>query len=55
MDYLQFLRLFTFLMVLNEVYSHVCSQILVMNSLPSVNKAYFILTSNESPTYECWN
>ena len=47
-DHLQFLRLFAFLMGLNEIYSHARSQILMMNPLPNVNKAYAMITSDES-------
>ncbi|KAL3366271.1 hypothetical protein AABB24_011098 [Solanum stoloniferum] len=47
-DHLQFLRLFAFLMGLNEMYSHARSQILMMNPLPNVNKAYAMITSDES-------
>ncbi|XP_055823211.1 uncharacterized protein LOC129891757 [Solanum dulcamara] len=47
-DHLQFLRLFAFLMGLNEVYSHAHSQILMINPLPSVSKAYAMITSDES-------
>lgn len=46
-DHMQYLRLFAFLMGLNEVYGHACSQILMMNSLPSVSKAYVMIQSDE--------
>ena len=47
-DHLQFLRLFDFLMGLDEICSHTRSQILMMNPLPNVNKAYAMITSDES-------
>ncbi|KAK4736843.1 hypothetical protein R3W88_000540 [Solanum pinnatisectum] len=47
-DHLQFLCLFTFLMGLDEVYNHARSQILMMNHLPSVSKAYAMIISDES-------
>ncbi|KAL1134744.1 hypothetical protein V6Z11_A12G125200 [Gossypium hirsutum] len=40
-------RLFQFLMRLNEPYSIVCSQILLMKPLPSVNQAYSLLIQEE--------
>ena len=46
-DHLQFLQLFAFLMGLNEIYSHARSQILMINPLPKVNKAYSMITSDE--------
>ena len=47
-DHLQFLRLFDFLMGLNKIYSHAKRQILMMNPLPNVIKAYVMITSDES-------
>ena len=44
-DHLQFLRLFAFLMGLSEVYSHARSQILMMNPMPSVSKAYAMIVA----------
>lgn len=46
-DHLTHLRLFTFLMGLNEVYSHARSQILMSNPLPSVGKAYAMIVADE--------
>lgn len=46
-DHLACLRLFTFLMGLNEVYSHARSQILMMSPLPSVGKAYAMIMADE--------
>ena len=37
-----------FLMGLNDVYSSVRSQILLMDPLPSVNKAYSLILQDES-------
>lgn len=47
-DHLAYLRLFAFLMGLNEAYAHARSQILMMSPLPSVSKAYTILMADES-------
>lgn len=47
-DHLACLRLFDFLMGLNEVYSHVRSQILMMYPLPSVEKAYSMIMADKS-------
>ncbi|KAH0652569.1 hypothetical protein KY289_030247 [Solanum tuberosum] len=47
-DHMQYLRLFAFLMGLSEMYGHARSQILMMNPLPSVSKAYAMIVSNES-------
>ncbi|XP_073142903.1 uncharacterized protein [Henckelia pumila] len=44
----QHLRLLQFLMGLNESYSHIRSQLLMMDPLPSVNQAYSILSQEES-------
>lgn len=42
------MKLFAFLMVLNESYSQARSQILMMIPLPSLNKAYSMIISDES-------
>lgn len=42
------MKLFGFLMGLNELYSEVRGQILMMILLPSVNKAYSMIISDES-------
>lgn len=47
-DHLQYLRLFGFMMGLNEMYNHARSQILMMNPLPTVGKAYAMIVSDES-------
>lgn len=47
-DHLACLRLFAFLMGLNEVYAHARSQILMLNPLPSVSKAYAMIMADES-------
>ncbi|KAK5787106.1 hypothetical protein PVK06_041758 [Gossypium arboreum] len=41
-------RLFQFLMGLNDTYGVVCSQILLMTPLPTVNQAYSMLMQEES-------
>ncbi|KAL3378352.1 hypothetical protein AABB24_004325 [Solanum stoloniferum] len=46
-DHLACLRLFAFLMGLNEVYGHARSQILMMNPLPTIGKAYAMLMADE--------
>lgn len=48
MDHIQYLRLFDFLMGLSETYGHARSQILMMYPLPSVGKAYTMITTDES-------
>lgn len=47
-DNLQYLRLFAFLMGLNEVFGQARSQILMMNPLPTVSKAYAMIVSDEN-------
>lgn len=47
-DHTTYLRLFTFLMGLNEVYSQARSQILMMNPLPSVTTTYAMIMADES-------
>jgi len=46
--HLQKLKLFQFLMGLNESYLQARSQILLMSPLPSVNQAYAMIVSDES-------
>ncbi|XP_019254158.1 PREDICTED: uncharacterized protein LOC109232917 [Nicotiana attenuata] len=46
--YLQKLRLYQFLMGLNESYSQARSQILMKTPLPTVNQAYALIVSDES-------
>ncbi|KAK4726668.1 hypothetical protein R3W88_031585 [Solanum pinnatisectum] len=46
-DHLACLRSFAFLMGLNEVFGHARSQVLMMNPLPSVGKAYAMITTDE--------
>lgn len=48
MVHLQKLKLFQFLMGLNESYVQARSQILLMSPLPSVNQAYAMIVSDES-------
>ncbi|KAH0682513.1 hypothetical protein KY285_020026 [Solanum tuberosum] len=47
-SHLQYMKLFAFLMGLNESYTQARSQILMMIPLPSVNKAYSKIISDES-------
>jgi len=47
-SHLQYMKLFDFLMGLNESYSQARRQILMMIHLPSVNKAYSMVISDES-------
>ncbi|XP_049386222.1 uncharacterized protein LOC125850410 [Solanum stenotomum] len=47
-DHMQYLRLFAFLMGLNETYGHARCQILMMIHLPSVSKAYAMIMADES-------
>jgi len=47
-DHIQYLRLLSFLMGLNELYGPTRSQILMMNPLPNVGKAYAMIVSDES-------
>ena len=46
--HLQKLKLFQFLMGLNDSYLQARSEILLMSTLPSVNQAYFFIMSDES-------
>lgn len=48
MLYLQKLKLFQFLMGLNDYYGQARSQILMMSPLPSVNKAYAMIFGDEN-------
>ena len=46
-DVTSFNRLMQFLMGLNDTYNHVRNQILIMDPLPSVNRAYSMVLSVE--------
>lgn len=46
-DHLACLRLFAFLMGLNDVYAHTCSQILMISPLSSVGKAYAMIMADK--------
>ncbi|MDV3181240.1 MAG: hypothetical protein Q8830_03455, partial [Candidatus Phytoplasma australasiaticum] len=46
-DHLACLRLFAFLMGLNDVYAHARSQLLMASPLPSVGKAYAMIMADE--------
>ncbi|XP_027774524.1 uncharacterized protein LOC114078089 [Solanum pennellii] len=47
-DHMHYLRLFAFLMGLSEIYGPARSQILMMNPLPTVGKAYAMIVSDEN-------
>ncbi|XP_059302469.1 uncharacterized protein LOC132054488 isoform X2 [Lycium ferocissimum] len=47
-EHLQKMKLFQFLMGLNDAYSQARSQILMMNPMPNVNQAYSLVISDES-------
>lgn len=47
-DHIQYLRLSSFLIGLNDMYGHVRSQILMMSPFPSVGKAYVMIISDKS-------
>ncbi|XP_016572935.1 uncharacterized protein LOC107870802 isoform X1 [Capsicum annuum] len=49
--HLQKLKLFQFLIGLNEAYSQARSQILMMNPSPSINQAYAMIVSDEGQRY----